>query len=80
VLDVVIHARIEDGALEPGEGPAPDPDLTIETDLMLKALLTGELSAAEARETGAVRIAGDPALLDRFAELFRLLPAEPLAA
>jgi DNA-binding HxlR family transcriptional regulator len=80
VKDAVIHARLQDGALELGEGPATDPDLTIETDFRLKALLTGELTPTEARESGAVRTTGDAALLDRFPELFPLPRAEPLAA
>jgi DNA-binding HxlR family transcriptional regulator len=80
VKDAVMHVRVRDGELELGEGPAPDPDLTIETDFKLKELLTGELTAAEARASGAVRTTGDPALLERFVTLFPLPPPEPLAA
>ena len=79
VKDAVVHAHVEDGALEVAEGPAPSPDLTIETDLMLKGLLTGELSPEQAREGGVVRTTGDPALLERFATLFSLPTKEPHA-
>jgi DNA-binding HxlR family transcriptional regulator len=70
--DVILHLRIDRGELEIGEGPVPDADLTIETDLALGALLRGELSPAEARASGAVSLTGDADLLDRFVELFPL--------
>jgi len=66
------HARIAKGKLGLGEGPAEDPDLTIETDLGLGALLRGEITAAEARRTGVVRVRGKASLLQPFADAFRL--------
>jgi DNA-binding HxlR family transcriptional regulator len=66
------HIRIARGELELGEGPAEDPDLTIETDLGLGALLRGEISAAEARRRGVVRARGKVRLLQPFADAFRL--------
>jgi DNA-binding HxlR family transcriptional regulator len=71
VDDAVVNLRIEDGALELGEGAMPGADLTIETDTELRALLSGEIGAAEARETGVVRVTGDPSLLDGFVAAFR---------
>jgi DNA-binding HxlR family transcriptional regulator len=62
---IVIHARVEDGALEIAEGPAADPDLTIETEA-LRALLAGEAG------TDDVRLTGDADLLDRFVTAFQL--------
>jgi DNA-binding HxlR family transcriptional regulator len=59
----VIHARIDDGALEMAEGPAADPDLTIETE-SLRALLAGEVGAE------AVRCTGRADLLTRFVAAF----------
>jgi len=70
VDDAVVHLRIEDGALDLGEGPLPGADLTIETDTALRALLSGEIGAAEARESGAVRVTGDASLLDGFVAAF----------
>jgi DNA-binding HxlR family transcriptional regulator len=61
----VIHARIEDGAVDVAEGPAPEPDLTIETEA-LPALLSGDGRAE------AVELTGDAGLLDRFVAAFRL--------
>jgi DNA-binding HxlR family transcriptional regulator len=63
--DVVVHARIDDGDLEMAEGPAAEPDVTIETDA-LPALLAGRVGAE------AVRLSGDADLLDRFVAAFRL--------
>jgi DNA-binding HxlR family transcriptional regulator len=76
--DVVVHARVDDGALEAAEGPLAGADLVLETGPALKALMAGELGPAEAVESGAVRLVGDPELLARFVELFRVGPA-PLA-
>jgi len=72
--EVVVHARVGDGALEVGEGPLPDPDLVIETGPQLRALLAGELSPGDAVAGGSVRLRGDPELLDRFVEAFHIPP------
>jgi DNA-binding HxlR family transcriptional regulator len=66
------NVRIADGELELGEGPAEDPDLTIDTDLGLGALLRGEISGAEARRRGVVRTRGKVGLLQPFAAAFRM--------
>jgi DNA-binding HxlR family transcriptional regulator/putative sterol carrier protein len=76
--DFVIHARIEDGTLATGEGPLPDADLVVESGPALRALMAGEVGPDEAMATGAVRVTGDPALLARFAEVFRI-PSRPQA-
>jgi len=76
--EVVVHARVDDGALEAAEGPLAGADLVLETGPALKALMAGDLGPAEAVESGAVRLVGDPELLARFVELFRVGPA-PLA-
>ncbi|WP_449061034.1 winged helix-turn-helix transcriptional regulator [Planomonospora algeriensis] len=68
----VFHVRVSDGALSAGEGPLPDADLVIETGMAIKALMAKEITPAEAVATGAVRIEGDPALLERFAEAFAI--------
>lgn len=70
--DVAVHLTIDRGDLTIAEGPDPDADLRIETDLRLGAILRGELTPADARASGAVRITGDAGLLDRFVELFRM--------
>ncbi|GAA3126810.1 winged helix-turn-helix transcriptional regulator [Planomonospora alba] len=70
--ETVFHMRVADGALNAGEGPLPDADLVIETGMAIKAVMAGEITPAEAVATGAVRIEGDPALLERFAEVFAI--------
>jgi DNA-binding HxlR family transcriptional regulator len=72
IEDAVFQVRVASGRLELADGPADAPDLTIETDLGLGALLRGEISAAEARKRKVVRLRGDAALLERFSEAFRL--------
>jgi DNA-binding HxlR family transcriptional regulator len=77
---VVLHARIDDGALAAGAGPLPDADLVVEAGPALRALMAGELTPAEAIASGGVKLTGDPALLDRFAELFRIGPTPAAVA
>jgi len=78
--EIVIHARIDKGALEVGAGPLTDADLVLETDLAIRALMSGELSSDEAVKSGKVRLEGKPELLERFVEAFHIPPAPVLAA
>jgi len=73
--EIVVHARVDNGALEVAEGPLADADLALETDLTLRSLLSGELSPGEAVKSGKVRVTGKRDLLERFVEVFRLPPA-----
>jgi DNA-binding HxlR family transcriptional regulator len=72
--EIVVHARVDDGALEVDEGPLTDADLFLETDASLHPLLTGELSPAEAIESGRACVKGRRMLLDRFVEIFHIPP------
>lgn len=72
---VVVHARVDRGALEAAPGPMESADLVIETGPAFRQLLAGELAPAQALQGGSVRIAGNPSLLDRFVEAFRIPPA-----
>ena len=76
---LVAHARVDKGALQVGEGPLDDPDLVLETDFALRALLTGELSLDGAVESGRLRLVGDRALLEPFVEAFRIPPVPAVA-
>jgi DNA-binding HxlR family transcriptional regulator len=73
--EIVIHARIDAGTLEAGQGPLEAPDLVIDTQLALRGLMAGEISPAEALESGTVKVSGDPSLLAGFAEVFHISPA-----
>ena len=75
VGEVVIHARIDDGALEVAQGPLAGADLVVETGPELRALLAREISPGEAIADGTVRLTGDADLLARFVEVFRIPPA-----
>jgi putative sterol carrier protein len=73
--EIVVHARVDDGALEVEEGPLADADLVLETDVSFHPLLTGELGHAEAIESGRVRVVrGKRELFDRFVEVFHIPP------
>jgi DNA-binding HxlR family transcriptional regulator len=74
---IIVHARVDDGALEAAQGPLAAPDILIETGPALKTLMSGELSPERAIEDESVHVQGDPALLTRFVQLFRIesLPA-----
>jgi DNA-binding HxlR family transcriptional regulator len=78
--EIVIHVRIDGAKLKVAEGPLPGADLIVETGPGIKGLMTGEMSAADAIANGSVRVIGDPALLARFAELFRIDPMPQTAA
>jgi DNA-binding HxlR family transcriptional regulator/putative sterol carrier protein len=73
--EIVFHARVDKGTLEVAEGPLPDADLTLETDLTLRRLMSGELSPTEAVESGKVRLSGKREFLERFVEIFHIPPA-----
>ncbi|HEU5475582.1 MAG TPA: helix-turn-helix domain-containing protein [Actinophytocola sp.] len=72
ILDVVVHARIEDGTLRAGAGQVPDADLVLEPGLALRELMTGALTPAAAITGGSIRMMGDSALLGLFTQLFQL--------
>jgi DNA-binding HxlR family transcriptional regulator len=72
--EIVVHARVDHGALEVDEGPLPDADLVLETDLTLHPLLTGELRPEEVIENGRVRLAGKRKLFEQFVEIFHIPP------
>jgi len=72
VNDTVFHVRVEDGHAEPAEGPAENPDLVLDPGLVLRALLSGDLSVADALDQDLIRFAGDPALLEKFPQIFHM--------
>jgi DNA-binding HxlR family transcriptional regulator len=74
VGEMVLHARVDDGRIQVAEGSLPDADLAIDAGPGIRALMAGEVSPADAIENGIVRVTGDPTLLTRFAEIFRIEP------
>ena len=70
--EIEVHARIREGSITVARGSVPNPDLVIETGPALRTLLAREISPAEALKKRLVRVSGDPKLLDRFVQMFRI--------
>lgn len=81
VGDVVVHALLADDTLTAGLGPLEGADVVLSMPevVTFKALLTGQLSPAEALLDGAVTIEGSLELFKRFIDIFGLVdtPATP---
>jgi DNA-binding HxlR family transcriptional regulator/putative sterol carrier protein len=73
---VTVHARVDHGTVTVAEGPLEDADLAIDAGPAIKDLMNGTLSPAAALAGGSLGIRGDPELLARFAETFRI-PQKP---
>jgi DNA-binding HxlR family transcriptional regulator len=74
VGELVLHARVDDGRVEVAEGSLPDADLAITAGPGIRAVMAGEITPTAAIENGTVQLTGDPGLLTRFAEIFRIEP------
>ena len=74
VGEIVLHARVDDGHVDVAQGALPGADLAIEAGPGIRALMAGELTPAGAIENGTVHVTGNPELLARFAEIFRIEP------
>ncbi|MBV9234030.1 MAG: helix-turn-helix transcriptional regulator [Candidatus Eremiobacteraeota bacterium] len=70
--DIVVHASVQDRAVQAAAGPLPDADLSMEAGPGIRALMGGELTPAQALQSGLVRVRGKRQLLNRFAEIFRI--------
>jgi DNA-binding HxlR family transcriptional regulator len=69
---IEVHASVRNGTVTVGRGPVVKADLVIETGPAMKALLAREITPAAALKKRLVRITGDPKLLDRFVQMFRI--------
>ncbi len=78
--DIVINLRIDGKRLDVAKGPLPGADLIVETGPAIKAIMSGEMTADEAIGNGSVHLTGDPQLLSRFAEMFRIDPMPNVAS
>jgi DNA-binding HxlR family transcriptional regulator len=70
--DIAVSARVRGGKLTVGRGPIDDPDLIIETGPSLRALLARDITPKQALDRRLVGLSGDPALFERFVEIFRI--------
>lgn len=71
--EFTIRLQITDGELAVGIGAHPAPDLVVErlSGHPVRELMSGSKTPDEVLADGSVRVTGDPALLGRFAEMFR---------
>jgi DNA-binding HxlR family transcriptional regulator len=74
VGDIVLHAVVDDGTVRVASGSLPGADLVIQAGPGIRGLMAGEIGPDAALAEGVVQVAGDPALLTRFAEIFRIDP------
>ncbi|RZQ61142.1 winged helix-turn-helix transcriptional regulator [Amycolatopsis suaedae] len=78
--ELIVHARIDNGAIKADRGPCADADLVIKPrGMAMLLLLNGGLSAAEALAGGHVGIEGPAQHLETFTRLFHIAaaPARP---
>lgn len=74
--EVVLNAIVDRGDLRVTPGPLPGADVTIKVGMVLKNLLSGAQTVADALAGGQVSVAaGDPALVETFVGLFRFASA-----
>src|SRR3954454_11094664 len=74
--DEVFWARVEDDSVRIGRGEADDPDAVLTGEVeSIAQLVRGQLTPAAALRSGAVKLEGDRAALDRFPSLFRFPPS-----
>ena len=69
---IEVHARVRDGTVVVGRGPVERPDLVIETGPAMRLLMAHEVTPAEAIKKRFVKITGNPKLLEKFAQMFRI--------
>ena len=75
VDDEVFYARVKNGQLTTGQGPAPEPDFVLETDgKTFLAVVSGTLEMEEALRQGRMTVTGDEAAFARSTALFDLSP------
>lgn len=72
VGEIVAHLVMRAGVITVGPGAAENPDLVIVAGPQIRDVLAGELDAQTAVSTGVVRLEGDPALFERFADTLRV--------
>ena len=69
---IEVHARVRDGTIAVGRGAIEKPDLVIETGPAMRLLMAHEVTPAEAIKKRLVKLTGDPKLLNKFVQLFRI--------
>jgi len=71
--DEMLHARVEDGKVEVGQGLPDEPDVTFTSDARtLREVLSGQLTLVDAVAHDKAELAGNPSALARCDEVFGL--------
>jgi DNA-binding HxlR family transcriptional regulator/putative sterol carrier protein len=71
VGDSAFHLTVDDGSIEPHDGRAQDPALTLTTDEeTLADIASGKITTSSALATGALSVAGDPQAWERLRKIF----------
>jgi DNA-binding HxlR family transcriptional regulator len=79
--DGVVHAILDDGAVQVADGPAPSPTLVLETgNEALLALLAGLAREEDLAAGGALQVSGNAELVDVLRRVFRFPQPEAAAA
>jgi DNA-binding HxlR family transcriptional regulator len=74
--DEVFSARVGDGNFRVARGAPAEPNAVLDSDAeTISAFVRGELTAAAALRSGAVKLEGDRAAFNRFPSLFRFPPS-----
>jgi len=72
VAGFMVGATITRGALNVTPGPLPEADLVLDPAMVLKPLLSGDLSPSDALKKKLVTLRGDRTLLSTFVQVFSL--------
>ncbi len=72
IEDIVINLVVMDGTLRATTGEHEAPDLVMYPGRAMQLLMSGEMTPHEALTDGHVTVSGDPVLLTRFSEIFRI--------
>jgi DNA-binding HxlR family transcriptional regulator len=78
----VLNVHIDDGTLQVAAGALAGADAVLHLGVALQGLVTGQTTAAEALESGAVTVEGPAELFTRFVDMFQLprIPAPKVHA
>lgn len=70
--EVVVNARVRNGAVTVGRGPAENPDAVITAGPQLRLLLAREITPVQALKQKIVSVEGGKEYLEQFAQMFRI--------
>lgn len=72
VGDIVVNARVRNGSVAVGRGPAEKPDAVISAGPQLRLLMAREITPAQALKQRIVTVEGGKEYLELFAQMFQI--------